>query len=179
MTEAPSHEELHEMLPAAAWEVLDGEDLQLVLAHARDCAACARLLGEYREVAAAIALVLPHRQLSAAGSAPLRARLLARARESGRPAPVRPEEAATGSPARRRFSLAERWAGWAVAAGLAGVMLMHHAVHRPLDYGWLVAGALLVVLIGLGAYARDQRGRASALQSHLDSLQRRSEPFGP
>ena len=169
MTAAPSHEELREMLPAAALEILEAAELQLVLAHAHDCAECAQLLAEYREVAAAIALVLPCRQSSSAGSAPLRARLVARARESGRPKAV----------SRRGLSLAERWAGWAVAAGLAGVILMHHGVHRPLDYGWLVAGALLLVLIGLGAYARVQRGRASVLRSQLDSLEGRSERAGP
>jgi hypothetical protein len=50
----PSHEELRVMLPAPALEILEGPDLERVLAHLQECVECARLLREYREVAAAL-----------------------------------------------------------------------------------------------------------------------------
>lgn len=54
-----------------------------------------------------------------------------------------------------------------VAAGLAGILLVHHSVHRPLDHGWLVAGLLVMVLLAVGIYARMQRRRVVELQDRL------------
>jgi hypothetical protein len=64
--------------------------------------------------------------------------------------------------------------GWMVAAGLAGLPLMHHAIHRPLDYGWLAAGALTIVLVAAGGYARVQRARALTLRASLAAVERES-----
>ena len=51
-----------------------------------------------------------------------------------------------------------------VAAGLAGILLVHHSVHRPLDYGWLAAAFLGVVLLAVGVDARVQRNRLVELE---------------
>jgi hypothetical protein len=61
-----------------------------------------------------------------------------------------------------------------VAAGLAGVLLIHHAIHRPIAYGWLGAGALLLALVAVGGYARVQRGRALTLRAPLTTVERES-----
>jgi len=153
----PRHEEVQELLPAAALEIIDGVDLQSVLAHASGCSECAQLLDQYRKVVATVALQLPRQPMHPDRAAAIRARLLARV-PAHRVAPAR-------SP-----SWMERQRGWMVAAGLAGVLLVHHSVHRPLDYGWLAAGALMLALVALGAYVRVLRTRLSALQhSHPDT----------
>jgi hypothetical protein len=51
-----------------------------------------------------------------------------------------------------------------LAAGLAGILLVHHSVHRPLDYGWLAAAFLGVVLLAVGIYAWVQRSRVVELE---------------
>ncbi len=166
MNQGLQHEEVQEMLPAAALEILEDAELQRVLAHARACAECGQALEEYRQVTAALSLQLPQaRQLHPDRSAALRARLLAKARGDRRAVLAGPRRAAT---------LIYRWSGWMIAAGLASVLLVHHSVHRPLDYGWLATGALLVILIAVGIYARVQRSRASALQERVADLERRN-----
>ncbi len=129
MNLAPDHAELQEMLPEAALEMLDPAEGERVLAHVRDCAECAMLLRQYRDAAAALALQLPARPMGPERSSAVRARLLARAR-SDRAIPI----------TRKASSMIYQWSGWMVAAGLAGILLVHHSVHRPLDYGWLAAG---------------------------------------
>lgn len=172
MTTPPSHEELQDMLPAAALEILDRGDLQHLLIHVQSCEECARALEEYRKVTAGLGLVLPGRAMDPSRSASLRARLLTRARRDSlaRVPDGNPAIVAAGS--RRTASIAGRWTGWTVAAALAGVLFMHHAVHRPLDYGWLAAGALTVVVVALGVYARVQRDRCLALQERLAATER-------
>ena len=155
MNRTSSHEELEELLPAAALEILDAEDRDRVLAHARELAECARVLAEYRGVIAAIALGLPSQPMQPARKGHLRERLLARA---GNDAPVR---------ALSRWGGVERWTGWAVAAGLSGVLLVHHGFHRPLAYGWVVAGVATIAVVASGVYAMIQRGRVRALQDRL------------
>ena len=165
MNQGLEHEEMQEMLPAAALEILEGAELQRVLAHARSCADCGPLLEEYREVTAALSLKLPEASLlDPDRSAVLRARLLAKARGNRRAVLPGP---------RRAVTLIYRWSGWMVAASLASVLLVHHSVHRPLDYGWLATGALLAILIAVGIYAHVQRGRAAALQARVADLERR------
>lgn len=164
------------MLPAAALEILDSADSRRVLDHARDCADCARLLGEYREVAAALAVRLPGRQPDPERFATLRARLLTRAREDGRTEARDLKVATPISRSSRAVIAAERWSGWMVAAVLLGVLVAHHAFHRPVDHGWLVAGILAVALVILGVYARVVWGRTLALQNRLAVLERKSTP---
>lgn len=144
MNLGPDHEAVQEMLAAAALGMLEGAELQQVVAHTSGCAECARLLQEYREAAANLALMLPAQRLDPARSARMKARLIAR---------VRADKGKGVTSAWR----ADRWIGLAAAAGLAGLLLVHHSVHRPLDYGWLAAGILAVVLAGVGVYARLQR----------------------
>lgn len=150
-----THDEVREMLPAAALEILDEADQRLIMAHARDCAECGPLLAEYLSVAGALVHLLPPAQLDPARSAAVRERLLARVR------------AVSG----RRKLFADRWGGWMVAAAFAGLLLVHHAFHRPLAYGWLAAGALMLGLVALGVYARLQHGRIAALRDRLAALE--------
>jgi anti-sigma factor RsiW len=159
MTSARNHEELFDMLPAAALEILSPDDLQVVLSHASTCAECSQRLEEYREVIAAMVLQLPGRSMDPSRSAGIRGRLLDRTRGVG-----------SGRP----FSRSGRWTGWAaVAASFAGALLIHHAVHRPLAYGWLVAGILLLILVGLALHLRAQRSRISMLRSEVEQLSRK------
>jgi hypothetical protein len=162
-----SHDELQEMLPEAALETLAAADLQLVMAHVEGCSECAGLLRDHRDIAASLTLMLPRQPLDPSRSAAIRERLLARAR------------GAEGLSGVRRLFQVGRWSGWLVAAGLAGVLLMHHAVHRPLAYGWLAAGVLTILLVAVGLYARAQRSRAAALRDRLASLERETtKPAG-
>lgn len=151
MSQELQHEEMQALLPAAALEVLEGAKLERLQAHLSGCPECVDLLREYRDAAAGLALLAPARVLDSARSAALRSRLLARV-QAGR---------GTRLP---RGSRVNEWLGWMVAAGFAGILLVHHSVHRTLDYGWLVAGVLTFALIGLGLYARQQRRRASELR---------------
>jgi hypothetical protein len=145
---------LEQLLPAAALEILEGDDLVQVTAHVRDCADCARLLASYREVVATVAINLPEQPLQPARSAALRARLLGRA---GR------EPAGSPPATQRRSGWRDRWVGWAVAAGLACILLIHHSIHRPIAYGWLAAGVLAIVVVALAVYIRIQGNRLRAM----------------
>jgi hypothetical protein len=162
-----NHDDVQEMLPAAALEMLDAAELQLVMAHAGACSECAGLLREYRDVAASLSLVLPPQQLDPTQSAAMRERLLMRARAAG------PQISGA-----RRFQ-ADRWSGWLVAASLAGVLLIHHGIHQPLAYGWLAAGVLTILLVAVVWYARVQRSQAAELRDRLATLERRAtKPSG-
>ncbi len=146
MSSVPGHAEIEEKLPAAALAILDSAEMEEVRAHVRECAECATLLEEYRAAATNIALQLPQAHMRADRSDALRARLVARARAKPRNT-------------RKASSMIYQWSGWMVAAGLAGILLVHHSVHRPLDYGWLVAAFLGMVLLAVGIYAWVQRNR--------------------
>jgi len=166
MTETLTHHQIEQLLPAAALEILESQEQARIIAHARECADCARLLDSYREVVAGMAATHPEQPLVPARSARLRARLLARTQErsSSRPAVV----SAAGSRRTTFSAAAAQWAGWAVAAALAGVLLVHHSIHRPVAYGWLAAGALVLVVIALAVYARIQQARLAALRRQLE-----------
>jgi anti-sigma factor RsiW len=168
MNQTPSHQAVDELLSAAALEILEGEDLGRVLAHAGECAECARRLAEYRGAVATLALALPSQPMRPVRLGQLRERLLARARNNP---PASTTERKSAPRTRARWAGVDRWAGWAVAAGLAGVLLVHHGFHRPLAYGWVVAGMLTVALVAFGVYAMVLRGRASALQDRLAQLE--------
>ncbi len=164
------------MLPAAALEILDRADLERVLPHVQHCAECARLLEDYRKVTAGLGLLLPRQDMDPGRAASLRARLIARARRDLSPKVPDPIRATVVPRTRGPAFLAGRWTGWTVAAALAGVLLMHHAVHRQLAYGWFAAGALTVILVALGLYAGVQRGRLSVLRNQLAALRRAETP---
>jgi hypothetical protein len=155
MSSVPDHAEIQEQLPAAALTMLDATEMEQVRAHVRECADCATLLGQYRHAASALALQLPPAPMDPSRSDALRARLLARAK------------ATPNTVTRKAGSMIYQWSGWMVAAGLAGILLVHHSVHRPLDHGWLVAGLLVMVLLGVGIYAWVQRRRVVELQDSL------------
>jgi anti-sigma factor RsiW len=151
MSSVPVHPDIQEKLPAAALAILEPEEMEQVRVHVRDCVECARLLEEYRAAATALALQLPSSNMSAFRSDALRARILARARAKSRNT-------------RKASTMIYQWSGWMVAAGLAGILLVHHSVHRPLDYGWLAAAFLGVVLLAVGLYAWVQRSRVVKLE---------------
>lgn len=172
MSTSPTHEELQEMLPAAALGTADPAGLQMVHAHVQQCEACASLLEDYRDVVAGLALQLPERAMTPGRRPSVRSRLLARLRSSSGESPAAPLHTGARGTWRGAGPLMSRWAGWAVAASLAGVLLMHHAVHRPLNYGWLVAGALGLLALVLGIYASWQGGRVAKLTEDLTRLER-------
>jgi anti-sigma factor RsiW len=151
MSSVPGHTEIEEKLPAAALAILDSGEMEQVRAHVRECAGCAAQLEEYRAAATTIALQLPGTLMDPVRSDAVRARLLARARAKPRHT-------------RKASSMIYQWSGWMVAAGLTGILLVHHSVHRPLDYGWLAAAFLGVVLLGVGIYAWVQRNRLVELE---------------
>jgi hypothetical protein len=159
-----SHDQVEELLPAAALEILEGEELLEVAAHVQQCARCAALLESYRGVVADLATRLPEQEFPSNRSAGVRARLLARAAggAAGRAGLVSPRHRSTG--------WVGRWGGWAVAAGMAGVLVVHHAVHRPVAYGWLAAGVLVLLLVALMLYTRAQKERIMALEQRLRSV---------
>ena len=170
MNPTSSHQEV-ELLPAAALEILEGEDLGRVLAHARECAECARRLESYRAVAAALAIELPPESLEAGRSARLRDRLLIRARSD----PPAIEATRHAARPRSQWGGIDRWSGWGVAAGLAGVLLVHHGFHRPLAYGWVVAGVAVILLVAVAVYGIVQRDRLSVLERRLAQLERHEQ----
>lgn len=162
MTSTSDHEELQELVPAAALGALEAAEAERVFAHARECDVCGALLEEYRGVGAELALGLASPTLAPERSARLKARLMARVRSEPHRGGARPG----------RRALAARWTGWAVAAGLSGVLLMHHAVHRPVSYGWLVAGILTVGCVVTGTFALVLRGRVTALRRRIKEYER-------
>jgi len=151
------HADIVELLPAAALGILDRPELEPVLAHVRSCPECTRELQALRELVGSLALALATEPLEKDRAAHLRTRVMNRTRR--RPALPRVS---------RAIIAAERWSGWMVAAGLATLLLSHHAVHEPLDYGWLTAAVLGVALVILGLYARLLRKRVIALMNILD-----------
>lgn len=167
MSRPLSHAELRELLPAAALDVLGREEGEQVRLHLAACADCVRELESYRRVTADLAFSVESRDLAPDRRAAVRDRLLARVR-------AEPREEAALAPARLPTRFLGPWPGWLVAAGLAGVLLMHHAVHRPLDYGWFAAGALLVALLTLGCYAGLQRRRLQRLRQRLAEAEGRA-----
>jgi anti-sigma factor RsiW len=155
MSPTDDHTELQEMLPAAALEILNSQETEAVLAHIALCEQCTALLEEYRNAAAALSFAAPRRLLDPLRARAMRSRLLTRARTEG-PAPL--------TSSRKASSMIYQWSGWMVAAGITGVLLIHHSVHRPLDYGWLAAGILLMALLAVGIYAWVQRNRVVELE---------------
>jgi anti-sigma-K factor RskA len=159
-----SHDQVEQLLPAAALEILEGDELLEVAAHVQQCARCAGLLESYREVVAGLATRLQDQEFPSDRSARVRARLLARVAGGS--------AAGAGLISHRHRSTGwvGRWGGWAVAAGMAGVLVVHHAIHRPVAYGWLVAGVLVLLLVGLMLYTRAQKERIMALEQRLRSV---------
>ena len=161
MTSPAEHDTIRELIPAAALSALEEAEMQEVLGHAATCDECSRSLAEYRDVVVALDAAAPTPDRDEHAARAVRERLLLRARA----------ERGAGPRSRGGFRRgAELWAGWAVAAGFAGLLLVHHSVHRPLNYGWLAAGVLMVALVGLAVYARVQAGRAAALRDRVDEL---------
>ena len=161
MMSPADHDTIRALIPAAALSALEEAEMQEVLSHAATCDECSRSLAEYRDVVVALDAAVPTPDRDEQAARAVRERLLARAR------------AERGAGPRSRGGLrkgAELWSGWAVAASLAGLLVVHHSVHRPLNYGWLVAGALMLALVGVFVYARVQAGRAAALRDRVDEL---------
>ncbi|HYF40625.1 MAG TPA: hypothetical protein VD930_13105 [Gemmatimonadales bacterium] len=174
MTERMTHDSAEQLLPAAALEILEGEELIRVTAHARECAECSRQISSYREVLSRVALTLPLQSRDPTRSARLRARLLERA--GGHPSAPRNIQPYS----RQRFTgVIGPWAGWALAAGLAGVLLVHHSVHRPVAYGWLVAGILTFLVLALAVYVRHLRTRLLMNERNSDAKTGRDDRSPP
>lgn len=169
MSTVPGHLEIQELLPAAALACLTAAESDGVQAHVARCPQCARILSEYQEVVGTMSLLVPERGFSRARREVVWTRLQARIHQATdiqatdiasvtRPAAALP---------RWEGQVAGRWAGWAVAAGLGGVLLMHHAVHRPVDYGWLAAGAMGIIVVVLAIIVGMQSRKLTDLQARL------------
>ncbi len=156
MSQGLRHDEMQELLPAAALGMLEGAELELVRAHLTGCPGCVELLRQYRDAAAGLVLRVPADAMDPARSAVVRNRLLTRVGAG------RTTRSARGPGA-------DRWLGWMVAAGLAGILLVHHSVHRTVAYGWLLSGMLTFVLLGFLVYLRKQQRRAAELQDRLEA----------
>ncbi|MBA2626747.1 MAG: hypothetical protein H0U85_01960 [Gemmatimonadales bacterium] len=144
MTADNAHDELRASLPEAALQMLDDREMQLVHMHVDGCDGCTQALAQYTNVAAALLDSGAGRGLDQARHAAIRSRLLARTRRRD---------------GRSRGNTFIASTGWATAAGLAGVLLAHHGFHQPLGGGWVVAGALVLVLGAVVAYALRLRSR--------------------
>ena len=78
MSDATMHAPIEALLPAAALEILDGEDLALVTAHLAECPECRGLLQSYRDVVAGMTTALPEQPFHPSRATRVRTRLLAR-----------------------------------------------------------------------------------------------------
>lgn len=142
----------------AALAALSGPEGEPLLAHLRECPECSRSLAGVQDALLAALYLPPPRPMDAGRREEVRARLLSRA---------------GGAAAGRRspFSLAGAAAGWPVAAGLATLLLTHHAFHRPLGFGWVVASLLGAALFGAALFLLVERRRHRALATRLASLE--------
>lgn len=128
---------------------------QRLLDHMAGCAQCRRALAGV--VDGVVPAGVGEEALDPLRSAKLRARLLERAAND------RQIEALSG---RSRLRL-PAGGGWLVAAGLATLLLSHHAFHRPLMLGWVVSAFLAFVCFGLGVHAFVQRRELDRLKREL------------
>lgn len=156
MNDSSGHHRTFQAVRAA----LEGPEREAVLAHLAGCEECAHALaGLCAQVAPAPGLRV--RPMEPVRSERVRARLLARAREE-RHRGGRGALAAAG--------------GWLVAAGIATLLLTHHAFHRPLSMGWVAAALLGIALFGAGVYIVVQRRRLAALRRELEHHRAPSPP---
>lgn len=169
-----THDGAQQLLAAEALEALEPGERARVLEHLRECPECAQELEQYRRVAASLADAVPVEPMEQQRSERLRARLVARARAdrsgAGEARGLDPETPpAVPLPLRRSHGFGQ-WAGWAVAAGLASLLLTHHAFHRPVaSLGWIAASVFGVLLVGVGIYAAVQRRRVQELKRERES----------
>lgn len=157
-----THETAREMLGAEALDALDPDERALLAEHLRGCHQCQRSMDSYRGVSAALAGLLPTEPVDRFESARLRERIVAQATAAEPESDIRP---AAVRPSRRAIAgISGRWTGWVVAAAMSGLLLTHHAFHRPLQVGWLAAAAFGLALVGLGAYTAVLRQRLASVQ---------------
>lgn len=161
------HAVVSELLGAYADGALGEEELRRVEAHLAECERCRREVIVQTAVRAHLMAGAPP-----PASPALRqriARITTPVEEVGRPT------AAPDPPgSRRRTSGGSRgasWAGWGVAAGFAALLLTHHSFHRPLQFGWVVASALGLLLAAVAAYALRQRARVADLREEMKLLE--------
>ena len=125
MKDSLTHDQLEQLLPAAALEILEGDELLDLTVHVRECADCERLLESYREVLAGWATDLPERAFEPARDRPGFAAVCLpesdrarRLRKSGCGLDVRPGGAIVG----RDGPWQRRWRGccWCAIRSIAG-----------------------------------------------------------
>lgn len=170
------HEQYRSALAAAALDGLTDRENEALFAHVAGCPECARELAEYYDTTVVLGLLAPPRPLAPERVQGIRSRLLARAAADGvadspaaAPHPLRgasPEPVPDIRPAAAN-GVVPRWTGWLVAAGLAALLVTHHAFHQTLGFGWLAAGVLMFFSVGLGAYAVWERDRVLVLRAAI------------
>lgn len=154
-----THERAREALAAGAVDALSAAERAELLAHVEECAECSRDADVYREVAALLLALVPAATPEPERLLRVRTRLLARAASEQRtptPTLVLP----VGQPP---APAATRWSGWLAAAGLAALLVTHHAFHQSVAVGWIVAGVMVTIAAGLGAVTLWQRDRLLVL----------------
>ncbi len=159
MTSDRTHDEIRSLLAAAALQTLEGDDLAIVSEHVAGCDECGQILSEQSTVVTHLLQLLADEPFDRARSVAIRARLLARA---------------TAAPHASLRRVAERWAGWGVAASLTGFLLMHHGFHHPIAYGWIVAGSAIFVSVILAGVVLAQRIQLKTLRHHQEDAQHSS-----
>lgn len=148
------HQQLQSSL---AW--LSGADGTALLGHLRQCEECSGAFARVQDALLAALYLPPPRPMDPFRAAELRQRLLVRPHRVGRGAE---------QPLRGMLHAAT---GWTAAAGLAVLLLTHHAFHRPLGFGPVGATALAAALIGSASYVLAERRRSAALRERLAALE--------
>lgn len=161
MNTPTTHEDAREALGALALDALDGAEHEAVIAHVRECEACARELAELRETAAALVEAVPAARLDDTRRAGVRSRLLARA-AADRPAvePPRME---------RIVGVEPRPEAAPAAPAPAPRPAVDFAAERARRRGvpaWMAIAASLVA-IAAGAWALRTAGERDALRGQL------------
>ncbi len=142
-----THDDTREMLAALALDALSPEEREAARAHVAGCAECQRELAALENAAGALAYAVPYAPLDAARCNPMRERLVARAGAERGERAVRPAALpdADVSPLRR----------------------VETPVGRRRGVRWLARAAIVVVGVGLLAYALGERSRANRLAETL------------
>ncbi len=180
-----SHDEMTDLLAAEALDLLVPEERRGLVDHLEVCGSCARELSGLRAAAASLAFLPPEIPMESARSQRVRARLLERARNdvmaggSKAAAGSTPSDDAQIVPraGRRRLDISGM-VGWAVAAGLASLLLTHHTFHRPLEIGWIAASVLGITLAVLGIYVAVLRNRLRRLDGRVPRSDGLAPPAG-
>ena len=150
MIDPHEREALCRLIRSGHPERLSPHEVDRLLRHADECAACAAAMREF--AGRAILAQTPELRLAPASALRIRRRFLGAARGAAATAP------------RSDLRAAREGGGWLAATALAVALVTHHGFHEPLRSGWLAAGVFAASTLALGIYALAQRARVSRLE---------------